>query len=201
MKRNILILIVSIFLMMEVNAQQTGTFEDPRDGKVYNTVVIGNQIWMAENLAFKPETGNYWVYDNNQRNLDTYGYLYDWKTANTVCPSGWHLPSDDEWGELTNFLGGNLEAGNKLKETGTRHWERPNAGATNESGFAALPGGWHNPNRGFQYMGDSGRWWTSSVTDHNAEQYWRMGMRYNRKDVNRASNSNAMGFSVRCVKD
>jgi uncharacterized protein (TIGR02145 family) len=83
-----------------------GQLTDKRDGKTYKTVKIGNQVWMAENLAFKPSSGNYWAYDDDNSNVAKYGYLYDWETALDVCPAGWHLPSDKEWPVLTDYLGG-----------------------------------------------------------------------------------------------
>jgi hypothetical protein len=78
-----------------------GNFTDQRDGKVYQIVTIGNQEWMAENLVYSPTSGNYWAYDNNRENIAICGYLYDWQTAQNVCPAGWHLPSNEEW---THFL-------------------------------------------------------------------------------------------------
>lgn len=150
------------------------TFTDPRDGNVYKTIQIGNQIWMAENLKYLPsvvgyETGSvtypyYYVYGYNGTNISdakatenyaTYGVLYNWSAVmggamnsnnnpsgvRGVCPEGWHVPSEAEWTELTDFLGGEVVAGGKLKETGTEHWKTPNKGATNETGFTALAGG------------------------------------------------------------
>ena len=116
------------------------SFTDFRDNRAYKTAEIGNQVWMAENLAYKSPTGC-WAYANNENNIATYGYLYDWATAKNVCPLGWHLPSDTEWKVLIDYLGGESVAGGKMKESGTTHWESPNLGATNESAFWALPSG------------------------------------------------------------
>lgn len=81
-----------------------GTFTDPRDGKCYKVVTIGNQVIMAENLAFKPIDGLYWVYENNENYLPIIGYLYSWETAKKAAPDGWHLPTKDEWEKLENYL-------------------------------------------------------------------------------------------------
>ena len=119
MKRNFLLLI-SVVMIMAINtsAQETGSYTDARDGKVYKTVTIGKQTWMAENLAFKAATGC-WAYNNNETNVKMYGYLYDWETANNVAPAGWHLASDKEWNKLTDFLGGMFDSGEKLKAANT----------------------------------------------------------------------------------
>jgi len=87
------------------------------NGKAYKTVKIGDQEWMAENLAFRPSSGKYWSYNKSKSNVTKYGYLYDWETSQNVCPAGWHLPSDEEWTVLTDFLGGNEKAGIKMKST------------------------------------------------------------------------------------
>jgi uncharacterized protein (TIGR02145 family) len=113
--------------LMGLQAQTIGTFTDSRDGKVYKTVKIGDQVWMAENLAYKPTSGNSLKYESEADYTAVYGYLYDWKTAMKVCPKGWRLPTDDEWAELSEYLGGEKIAGGKLKETGTTHWKSPNA--------------------------------------------------------------------------
>lgn len=179
-----------------------GTFTDPRDGKVYQTVTIGNQEWMAENLAYEPSSGNYWAYDNNNSNVETYGYLYDWETACDVCPDGWHLPTDAEWTELTDYLGEN--AGGKLKATGTIEagtglWYDPNTGATNETGFTALPGGDRYYNGTFGDVGYGGAWW--SATEDGTYYAWGRSMSYYYSDVYRFSDYKELGFSVRCVRD
>lgn len=79
---------------------KNGYFIDQRDQHKYTVIKIGNMSWLAENLAYKPCTGNYWSYDNNQSNVSKYGYLYDWETANRIAPAGWHLPTEKEWKEL-----------------------------------------------------------------------------------------------------
>ena len=184
------------------NGDSANTFKDSRDGKVYQTVVIGNQEWMAENLAYAPSSGNYWVYDNDDANVEIYGYLYDWQTAKNVCPAGWHLPSDEEWTELTDYLGEN--AGGKLKATGTIEagtglWYDPNTGATNETGFTALPGGGRDTNGAFYYVGYYGYWW--SATEYGTNTAWYRLMTYVGSSVGRFSRSKGLGFSVRCLRD
>ena len=83
------------------------SFIDSRDGKTYETVTLGNQTWMTENLAYKPSEGKYWAYDNSNANISSYGYLYDWETSKKVCPEGWHLPSKGDWTELEKYLADN----------------------------------------------------------------------------------------------
>src|SRR5690554_2461629 len=179
-----------------------GTFTDPRDGKVYQTVTIGNQEWMAENLAYEPSSGNYWAYDNNNSNVETYGYLYDWETACDVCPDGWHLPTDAEWTELTDYLGRN--AGGKLKATGTIEagtglWYDPNTGATNETGFTALPGGYRYYLGTFFSIGSLGYWW--SAAESGADDAWVRYMLCIDGYVLRTDKVKELGFSVRCLRD
>src|SRR5690606_8226 len=183
------------------------TFTDPRDGKVYQTVVIGNQVWMAENLAYLPSVNMvadgsedaagsyYYVYGYDGTNVAdakatgnyaTYGALYNWTAAMNACPDGWHLPTDAEWTELTDYLGEN--AGGKLKATGTIEagtglWYDPNTGATNKTGFTALPGGLRQYNGPFYHIGYSGHWW--SATENGASYAWRRYMGTNYSNVNR----------------
>jgi uncharacterized protein (TIGR02145 family) len=141
-------------------AQITGTFKDSRDGRTYITISIGTQTWMAENLAFKADIGC-WEYDNDQNKV-TYGCLYNWETAKSVCPSGWHLPANYEFTVLTNFLGGDSVAGVKLKEAGIAHWASPNSGATNETGFTALPGGGCDNSGKNNFIGVNFSCWSST---------------------------------------
>lgn len=206
----ILIYIILLFFLMsscdkdDNNGSSGNTFTDPRDGKVYQTVIIGNQKWMAENLAYAPSSGNYWAYDNDDANVETYGYLYDWETACDVCPDGWHLPSHAEWTELTDYLGGRSVAGDKLKETGTTHWEAPNEGATNETGFTALPGGFRNTNGSFHGIGRYGFWWTATeYSPPDAWNAWNRNIFAHDSKVHRkgANVEKELGHSVRCLRD
>lgn len=174
-----------------------------------------------------PVTGSnttpyYYVYGYNGTNLSlarassnytTYGVLYNWSAAMAgssssasnpsgvqgVCPTGWHLPSDAEWTELTDFLGGSSVAGGKLKETGTTHWSSPNTGATNQKGFTALPGGDRNTGEVFLDMGYFGIWW--SATENNANSSWYRYLYYHSDEAGRHSNLKELGISVRCVRD
>ncbi|MCX6244876.1 MAG: hypothetical protein NTU98_09245 [Bacteroidetes bacterium] len=199
-------------------SQETGIFKDSRDGKVYKTVKIGDQTWMAENLAFK-STGACWAYDDNQSNVKTYGYLYDYETANKICPKGWHLPGNEEWKQLFEYIGGNhLEegktgkiavAGRKLKESGTTHWEAPNDGVDNSSGFTALPGGMKGKEGGFYMEGyiamfSFGYWWSATDFSKNDSHglSWCFSMSSRDNNVYLVwDNYKDNGLSVRCVKN
>jgi len=145
------------------------------------------------------ETGNNWCYDNDPANCATYGRLYDWETVLGVCPSGWHLPSDAEWTALTTFLGGVSIAGGKMKEAGTAHWSSPNTGATNSSGFTALPGGNRSYNGVFYYLTEDAYFW--SAAGHSSTNAWNRSLYYNTEYVDRNYFSKTNGFSARCVQD
>jgi len=233
----ILFILASLFLMTckklefeRVNKTESGTFTDSDDGQEYNWVKIGNQVWMAENLAYLPAVSppssgssispNYYVYGYEgtsqasakaTSNYATYGVLYNWPAAmdgasssssnpsgvQGICPSGWHLPSDAEWTELTDFLGGEGVAGGKLKEVGYDHWWSPNTGATDEKGFTALPGGILDST--FYSIEDYGYWW--SATEYNATNAWGRCMIYDDAYVSRGVAFREVGLSVRCVRD
>ncbi|MFT5884938.1 MAG: hypothetical protein ACI9IP_001398 [Arcticibacterium sp.] len=185
-------------------------------------------MWMAENLkttryndgeAIPIKTDNtdwetassdrapaYTWYDNESANLITYGALYNWYAIDTssngsknVCPTGWHLPTDGEWTTLESYLGGAVAAGGKMKEAGLAHWTTPNEGATNESGFAGLPGGIRFTNGAFFFIGDFGDWWSS--TSNNTTNAWYRYLDYNSDDVSRSDSNKGFGFSVRCLRD
>jgi uncharacterized protein (TIGR02145 family) len=174
-----------------------GSVTDFRDGKTYKTIVIGTQTWLAENLAYKAETGC-WAYDNDPNNVATYGYLYNWETAKKVCPSGWHLPSKDEWTTLINYLGGESVAGGKLKEEDT-HWA--GFASTNESGFTAHLGGDQSSiERSFYGINRLGYWW--SATEKSEFRAYNCSLYDDsNKIISEVANSKVSAFSVRCVKD
>ena len=200
--RLLLLMGALVFLVISCDSKKTGSFNDPRDGKVYKTVTIGEQVWMAENLAFASAIGNYWAFRDDNANVEIYGYMYDWQTAQDVCPPGWHLPDDMEWTQLNDFLGEN--AGNKLKSTGTIEagtglWREPNDGATNETGFSALPAGRRNSRGVFGLLGTYGRWWSSSDRiDIYGRSFW-VNNTSNR--LHRDIHDKEMGLSVRCLRD
>lgn len=190
------------------------------DGNVYKTITIGKQVWMAENLkttkfnngrAIPMVTENaawekiakpaYCWYNNDIVNKDVYGALYNWFTVKTgkLCPAGWHVPSDTEWTILTTYLGGEKAAGGKLKETGTTHWQSPNTGATNETGFTALPGGERHYAGPYLNLGENGRWWSS--TEYLASMTYIRSVYYLDIYVFRTNFANQNGSSVRCLQD
>lgn len=174
-----------------------------------------------------PDTGSdtipcFYIYDYDgtvvadakaTTNYNTYGVLYNWPAAMNesagstvnqigvqgVCPTGWHLPSDAEWTELTEYLGGESVAGGKLKETGTIHWGSPNTGATNESGFTALPGGYRSNNGEFYNIGFLGFWW--SATEEFANSALMRNLDLGNSQVYSYLTYKEMGFSVRCLRD
>lgn len=208
------------------------------DGNVYNTVTIGTQVWMEENLKTTKyndgtaipnikvdstwaslTTGAYCDYLNTPNNSTIYGKLYNWYVIDNnaatkvsgnggknVCPTGWHVPSDLEWATLKTYLGGDSVAGGKLKETGATHWVNPNWGATNESGFTALPGGCRYYYGAFTRMWDEGVWWSTteffwSPTEKNTTLAFFSTMHYNDDKVSRENGLKNNGFSVRCLKN
>ena len=148
-------------------------------------------------------TPGYCWYNNDEASYkNTYGALYNWHTVNTgkLCPTSWHVPTDAEWTTLTDYLGGSSIAGGKLKETGTTHWNSPNTGATNESGFTALPGCSRSSNGSFGgSIGLNGYWWSSTEVDTNLARY--LVLSYGIGNVVRGPNDKEYGFSVRCVRD
>jgi len=193
------------------------------DGNRYKTVSIGTQKWLKENLKttkfndgteipLVPDPGTwteltspaYCWYNNDEANKDVYGALYNWHAVNTgkLCPEGWHVSADSEWVKLIVFLQEkefSEDTGNKLKEAGTTHWKSPNSGATNESGFTALPGGYRSFNGAFTYLGISGYWWSS--TQFMESNVYFYNLRYKFRIIYKYISNKSNGFSVRCIKD
>jgi len=132
---------------------------------------------------------------------NTNGALYNWYTVNTnkLCPGGWHVPADAEWTTLTTYLKGENVAGGKLREAGITHWEKPNTGATNESGFTALPGGYRNNKGAFANVGYFGFCW--SATEYVVTAAWCRSMGCSGSNVLRIFSLKKNGYSVRCIKD
>lgn len=193
------------------------------DGNTYQSVIIGAQTWMAENLktshyndgtpipyvtdysAWKNLTTPAFCWCNNEfAYKDIYGAQYNFYTVtdnNKLCPSGWHIPSDSEWTDLVNFLGGNEIAGGKMKEVGTSHWVEPNYGATNESGFNGLPSGTLGGDGTNQNVGYFCFFWSSSVDPNMANGGWIYGLYRYSESIGRMGAYSWGGMSVRCIKD
>ena len=234
MKRFYFILFSFVFFACTTNEDivideftgDSGTFIDSRDNQVYDWLRIGDKIWMTENLAFLPSVDSpssgsntephYYVYGytgsdaaacKQNENYASFGVLYNWTAAKSASPSGWHLPSDEEWKELELFLGMQEEfvdtfgfrgtnEGLLLKATST--WNK-NGNGTNTSGFTALAGGIHYGSEGFLNVGIGGYWW--SATENSSQLAWDRGLYWSIPGVNRFSLNKSYGLSVRCIKD
>jgi|WetSurMetagenome_2_1015567.scaffolds.fasta_scaffold01085_13 uncharacterized protein (TIGR02145 family) len=198
------------------------------DGNVYKTIIINDKEWMAENLKVSKyndgtlnyagtilmhikDAGNwnlatpgYCWYGDDSLNYDIYGALYNWYAVSSgkLCPSGWHVPAVSEWTSMINALGGQTQAGGSLKEAGNAHWITPNTGATNSSGFTALPGGVEDP---YSYISSGiskyANFWTSSQYYDDDRWGWNVSMGFDNVECHVSWPSKQYGFSVRCVKD
>lgn len=191
------------------------------DENIYTTIVIGDQCWMMENLKVTHyrngdpipnvtdwsewsvlTTGAYCEYDNDSANVATYGRLYNWYAVDdsrNIAPEGWHVPTDAEWQTLVDYLGGYDVSGGKMKEAGTAHWIPPNVGATNESGFTALPGGHRYTDGYFYNLGYYAIFWSSS--ESSSYSAWYRYLHCQHSAVYRDYDYKYHGFSVRCVRD
>ncbi len=191
------------------------TFIDDRNSITYSTILIGTQCWMAENLNYDQSSyGNDWCYDDTPAYCDTYGRMYDWAAVmqgasssssnpsgvQGVCPAGWHVPSDEEWTELTTYVGNNGYSGTEgtaLKSTSG--WNSGGNG-TDNFGFTALPGGFRNGfGNAFDQIGNLGLWWgaTEAATTHAFDR----SMTFETSIVNNDAINKQDGFSVRCLSD
>ena len=224
--KEILTLLLGIILL-------TGCTKDDKSNVTFEdlpSVVIGTQTWTSKNLDVTtyrdgtpiPQvtnptewanltTGAWCYYNNDSANGTTYGKLYNWyavagihdnnpNTPNKIlAPTGWHVPTDEEWTKLTTYLGD----GGKMKEVGTIHWNDPNTGATNQSGFTALPGGNRHNDGSFININTDGYWWSSTEQCLNCGYSWYREISYNGLGIYRNGNypANSNGLSVRCIMD
>jgi len=195
------------------------------DGNHYKTVIIGKQVWMVENLKTTHyqdgttipnvtdgvtwmglQSGAYCDYSNNTTNGTIYGHLYNYFSildSHNLAPKGWHIPSDAEWMELSNYLGGLSVAGGKMKETGTAHWATPNTNATNLSGFTAIGGSWRGDDGNYYYsLSNRACYWSSTLS--GTDYPWYYTLVFNTGEVLRTAGAyfkKGAGVSIRCVKD
>ena len=191
------------------------------DGNVYNTVTIGTQVWMKENLKTTHysnsdgipnvtnaaawgglTSGAYCCYDNDTANAAIYGLLYNWYAVvdnRNIAPEGWHVPADSDWTTLIDYLGGSSVAGGKMKDTVATYWSSPNEGADNSSGFTGLPGGDRVTNGSFFLLHDYGFFW--SVTEINATYGIACALAYQVALIDKGNYQKLCGYSVRCLKD
>lgn len=199
------------------------------DGNQYKTITIGDQVWMAADLKTTryndgspvPQVlhNDAWAgltapafcwYNNDSTHKETYGVLYNWYAVKTgkLCPDGWHVPSDEEWNTLVSGFSSLGVAGGALKEAGTAHWRSPNTGATNETGFTALPGGYRSYNGTFNLLRAAGYWWSSTEgnwygagADGKPSTVIFWNLRYKSSEIFRFVSEQSNGFCVRCVMD
>jgi len=218
---------LTIFLVISItSAKDSTSYVDDKtvtdiDGNIYKIVTIGDQVWMAENLKvihyrngdaidckvevrewMISKTGAFCSYDNDEKYTPTYGLLYNYPALvddRGIAPSGWHLPTYTEWQTLFDYLGGISIAGGKLKDTSSVYWSWPNSGATGESGFIALPGGYRNYDGKYNNIGTYSQFWSS--TEDNSRQAWRISMNSSGPDGQNYNPYKQCGFSVRCIKD
>lgn len=214
----ILLMISLPFIRCSKNEKISDPVKDS-DGNIYKTIKIGAQLWMAENLktsrltdgteiplitdgtAWNNLTAEGYCWYNNEAATykDQYGALYNGLTVSTgkICPTGWHVPSNDDWKTLRDFLGDSLKAGGKLKEAGTGHWLAPNKG-DNSSGFDALPGGLRYFEGTFATIGTFAGFWSSDVSDNDE---WFTGLYYADPAFKMDHQNRKNGFSIRCIKN
>lgn len=220
----IMVLFIILAISCKKNTDRNNTVQDvtvtDKDGNVYHSVKIGTQTWTVENLKVTKlndgtsipnvtantewsilTTPGYCWYNNDVANKNLYGGLYNWYAVSTgkLCPISWHVPSDAEWTTLINFLGGETVAGGKMKEVGLSHWNDPNIGATNSSGFTGLSGGVRGNFGTFYYLGGDGYWWNS--TESSISNARSIVLHFYDSNASRYSDLKWIGFSVRCIKD
>jgi len=185
--KSFLVAVTIIVIALNSMAQVEGTFTDPRDGKIYKTVKIGTQTMMAENLTYKPATGNYWAFNADPKYIPTNGYLYDWETAKKACPAGWHLPAKKEYDTLIKIAGGNSEGPfDYLIKYG-------------DSGFSSSESGYRDGEGMFFDFDSKASFWCS--TPYLNDQAWYLLLDRDDTSVKMSYAKKTFGFSVRCFKD
>lgn len=207
MKEKVIFVLMTIILTSMISFSQDnlsgekGSFIDQRDNQSYTWIRLGNQVWMGKNLNYHPPKGND-CYNMDTTNCLKYGSLYNWKTAQVVCPPGWHLPSEKEWVKLDDFL--DDQSGEKLKELGKEHWNGDDAVVRGDSKFNALPAGCKNfDSNGNPHFGgqkDFAYFWTSTTATPRTKAFYRFITSYD--DVlHRQEQWKEWGYSVRCIAD
>jgi uncharacterized protein (TIGR02145 family) len=215
----VLVFTITALLLTSCKKEEEVTTVTDIDGNIYNFVVIGTQTWMAENLkttklndgtAISNTTDNqqwstlttpaYAWYNNSAANKAGLGALYNFFAVSSgkLCPSGWHVPSKEEWKTLETHLGGESVAGGKMKESGTTYWTSPNTGATNDSKFNGRGGGVRLGDGTFSDIKNYGLWWTSTA---QGATVWFRSLQYANPNLTEQGYGKINGLSVRCIKD
>ncbi|MEO8149482.1 MAG: FISUMP domain-containing protein [Bacteroidia bacterium] len=218
--KSVILFLTGLFLFTITGKAQTVT---DIEGNTYNTITIGTQTWMKENLKtthfnngtpiptttlpiYVDTTSIFqFPYNDDTNNINVYGRLYTWfslVTNDNVCPSGWHAPSDTEWVSLTNFLGGDSVAGGKMKETGITHWIGTDSTVNNSSFFTGLPGGFRGNPDMFLNIGSMGMFWSSTPWGSATFQRgYCFNLNANNSNFTESVALANCGLSVRCIKD
>jgi uncharacterized protein (TIGR02145 family) len=210
--------LLSLSLLSLPSYAQTGEFADARDGKRYKSVKMPDgRTWMAENLNYKPSKGGSWCYGGKESNCAKYGRLYDWATAKSACPAGYHLPSYKEWESFAKALkmekspddSHTWSGASKLKaKSGWNVDEDGNGNGTDAYGFSALPGGSRCGSRGIKEgdcdewkgdVGESGHWWSSGMNDEGGVSSLDISWDEVRLATSMSNYGSEFGYSVRCV--
>jgi uncharacterized protein (TIGR02145 family) len=213
-------LLVSIHLFLA--GCQQNTVRDI-EGNRYRTIEIGDQLWMAENLKTTRyndgtpipnvtgyedwaalETAAYCWYNNDSTHASKYGALYNWYVVESgeVCPEGWHVPTNEDWNKLSALTEEPFQAAGHLKAAGTDHWRSPNSGASNTTGFTALPGGYRSYNGTFNLLRASGYWWSSTEgIYYGAPRVIFRTMQHDNTGFHQDICEKNNGFSIRCLKN
>jgi uncharacterized protein (TIGR02145 family) len=203
--KSLSLILIALSFILKIHSQQTSAFTDSRDGKTYKTVKIGNQVWMAENLAFKTDSG-YVLYDNDSSYLKQFGYLYNWKAAQSACPPKWHLPADNEWMKMEIFLGLSIIDSKEIGHRGSiasklkskEKWKY-DANGFNKSGFNAYPAGELTDEGLFLNLWTDAIFWTSTVEKDSLA--WFRIISFDNGGIGRRAIDLKNYLSVRCIID